>query len=81
MWFEITQLNTVNVAETTWEVLKLVIVKRRLRSQVQLRLNTASAGRPRCTDDLSMGLTIGSKYKQEISSVYQFIDVLYNLRS
>ena len=59
----------------------VVIVKRRRGSQVRLRLYTASAGRPQCTDDLSMGLTIGSKYKQEISSVYQFIDVLYNLRS
>ena len=36
---------------------------------------------PLCTDDLSMGLTIRSDYEQEISSVYQFIDVLYNLRS
>ena len=36
---------------------------------------------PLCADDLSMGLTIRSNYKQEISSVYQFIDVLYNLRS
>ena len=35
---------------------------------------------PLCTDDLSMGLTIRSNYEQEISSVYQFIDVLYNLR-
>ena len=29
----------------------------------------------------SMGPTIHSNYKQEISSVYQFIDVLYNLLS
>ena len=36
---------------------------------------------PLCTDDLSMGLMICSNYEQEISSVYQFIDVLYNLRS
>ena len=36
---------------------------------------------PLCTDDLSMGLTIRSIYEQEISSVYQFIDVLYNLHS
>ena len=35
---------------------------------------------PLCTDDFSMGLTIRSNYEQEISSVYQFIDVLYNLR-
>ena len=59
----------------------LVIVKRRRGSQMRLRLYTALAGRPQCTDDLSMGLTIGSKYEQEISSVYQFIDVLYNLHS
>ena len=39
------------------------------------------AGEPLCTNNLSMGLTIGSRYKQELSSVYQFIDVLYNLRS
>ena len=36
---------------------------------------------PQCTDDLSMGFTIRSNYKQEIPSVHQFIDVLYNLRS
>ena len=59
----------------------VVIMKRWRGSQVRLRLYTALAGRPQSTDDLSMGLTISSKYKQEISSVYQFIDVLYNLRS
>ena len=35
--------------------------------------------KPQCTDDLSMGLRIRSNDKQEMSSVYQFFDVLYNL--
>ena len=34
---------------------------------------------PLVTGDLAMGLTIGSSHKQELSSVYQFIDVLYSL--
>ena len=50
--------------------------------QMQLRLYTAwGRGRPQCTNDLSMGLTIRSNYKQELSSIYQFIDVLHNLLS
>ena len=34
---------------------------------------------PLVTDNLAMGLTIRSSHKQELSSVYQFIDVLYSL--
>ena len=34
---------------------------------------------PLVTGDLAMGLTIRSSLKQELSSVYQFIDVLYSL--
>ena len=34
---------------------------------------------PPVTGDLAMGLTIRSSHKQELSSVYQFIDVLYSL--
>ena len=34
---------------------------------------------PLVTGDLTMGLTIRSSHKQELSSVYQFIDVLYSL--
>ena len=34
---------------------------------------------PLVTGDLAMGLTIRSSHKQELSSVYQFIDVLYSL--
>ena len=34
---------------------------------------------PLATGDLAMGLTIRSSHKQELSSVYQFIDVLYSL--
>ena len=34
---------------------------------------------PLVTGDLAMGLTICSSHKQELSSVYQFIDVLYSL--
>ena len=34
---------------------------------------------PLVTGDLVMGLTIRSSHKQELSSVYQFIDVLYSL--
>ena len=34
---------------------------------------------PLVTGNLAMGLTIRSSHKQELSSVYQFIDVLYSL--
>ena len=34
---------------------------------------------PLVTGYLAMGLTIHSSHKQELSSVYQFIDVLYSL--
>ena len=34
---------------------------------------------PLVTGYLAMGLTIRSSHKQELSSVYQFIDVLYSL--
>ena len=34
---------------------------------------------PLVTGNLTMGLTIRSSHKQELSSVYQFIDVLYCL--
>ena len=34
---------------------------------------------PLVTGNLTMGLTIRSSHKQELSSVYQFIDVLYSL--
>ena len=34
---------------------------------------------PLVTGNLVMGLTIHSSHKQELSSVYQFIDVLYSL--
>ena len=34
---------------------------------------------PLVTGNLAMGLTIRSSHKQEFSSVYQFIDVLYSL--
>ena len=34
---------------------------------------------PLVTGNLAMGLTICSSHKQELSSVYQFIDVLYSL--
>ena len=34
---------------------------------------------PLLTGNLAMGLTIRSSHKQELSSVYQFIDVLYSL--
>ena len=34
---------------------------------------------PLVTGHLAMGLTIRSSHKQELSSVYQFIDVLYSL--
>ena len=34
---------------------------------------------PLVTGYLVMGLTIRSSHKQELSSVYQFIDVLYSL--
>ena len=34
---------------------------------------------PLVTGNLVMGLTIRSSHKQELSSVYQFIDVLYSL--
>ena len=34
---------------------------------------------PLVTGYLTMGLTIRSSHKQELSSVYQFIDVLYSL--
>ena len=34
---------------------------------------------PLVTGNLAMGLMIRSSHKQELSSVYQFIDVLYSL--
>ena len=34
---------------------------------------------PLVTGNLTMGLTIRSSHKQELSSVYQFIDILYSL--
>ena len=34
---------------------------------------------PLVTGNLAMGLTIRSSHKQELSSVYQFIDILYSL--
>ena len=34
---------------------------------------------PLVTGNLAMGLTIRSSHKQELSSVYQFMDVLYSL--
>ena len=34
---------------------------------------------PLVTGNLAIGLTIRSSHKQELSSVYQFIDVLYSL--
>ena len=36
---------------------------------------------PLVTGNLAMGVTIRSSHKQELSSVYQFIDVLYSARS
>ena len=34
---------------------------------------------PLVTGNLAMGLTIRSSHKQELSSIYQFINVLYSL--
>ena len=53
--------------QLSWEVL-LAVVR-----------NYALGYEPLVTGNLAMGLTIRSSHKQELSSVYQFIDVLYSL--
>ena len=65
-----------------WEVLWPVEYVAAMRvSDAAETVTTSGSLNLKCTDNHSMGLTIRSSYKQEISSVYQFIDVLYNLRS
>ena len=50
-----------------------------LGSSLAVVRNYALGYEPLVTGYLAMGLTIHSSHKQELSSVYQFIDVLYSL--
>ena len=50
-----------------------------MRGSLSVARSHAPGCEPLVTGNLAMGLTIRSSHKQELSSVYQFIDVLYSL--
>ena len=50
-----------------------------LRGSLAVVCSYAPGCEPLVTGNLAMGLTIRSSHKQELSSIYQFIDVLYSL--
>ena len=60
-------------ANTAWSLLAL------LGGSLAVVRSYALGCEPLVTGYLAMGLTIRSSHKQELSSVYQFIDVLYSL--
>ena len=82
------------MASSSGVLLRLGTIKAGMSRLVMLLIDAASSSlggslavvrsyalgcEPLVTGNLTMGLTIRSSHKQELSSVYQFIDVLYSL--